>query len=307
MAPLKLEIQSRSGRTLVILDLDTEDSVTELKKQFYARQRKFYPDRQRFTLPPAPGTTRGVALEDGRKLKEFGLVSGSVLQFKDLGPQIGYSTVFFLEYFGPLVVYPIFYYFPQYFYPGLSAPSERVTAQKLALYYWSFHYAKRIAETFTIHRFGHATMPIFNLFKNCSYYWGFAAYVAYFVNHPLYTAPHLMQTYVCLGLATLCQLSNLWCHVILANLRSPGEKGYKIPRGFLFNYITAANYTAEIYGWLLFGVATQTLAVFVFAAAGTFQMAQWALQKHNRLRKLFDGKEGREKYPRRWIMLPPFF
>lgn len=21
----------------------------------------------------------------------------------------------------------------------------------------------------------------------------------------------------------------------------------------------------------------------------------------------FDGKEGREKYPRRWVMLPPFF
>lgn len=23
--------------------------------------------------------------------------------------------------------------------------------------------------------------------------------------------------------------------------------------------------------------------------------------------QIFDGKDGREKYPRRWIMLPPFF
>ncbi|KAK6039137.1 hypothetical protein COOONC_23358, partial [Cooperia oncophora] len=33
-------------------------------------------------------------------------------------------------------------------------------------------------------------MPRFNLVKNCSYYWGFAAFVAYFVNHPAYTPPY---------------------------------------------------------------------------------------------------------------------
>jgi very-long-chain enoyl-CoA reductase len=52
-------------------------------------------------------------------------------------------------------------------------------------------------------------MPIRNLFKNCSYYYGFAAFVAYFVNHPKYTAPNETQTLVCFALAVLCQLSNL--------------------------------------------------------------------------------------------------
>lgn len=32
--------------------------------------------------------------------------------------QVGYSTVFFWEYFGPLVVYPLFYLLPHVFYPG---------------------------------------------------------------------------------------------------------------------------------------------------------------------------------------------
>lgn len=32
--------------------------------------------------------------------------------------QIAYSTVFFWEYFGPLVIYPLFFFFPQYLYPG---------------------------------------------------------------------------------------------------------------------------------------------------------------------------------------------
>lgn len=33
-------------------------------------------------------------------------------------PQIGYTTVFFWEYFGPLVTYAVFYFFPHVFYPS---------------------------------------------------------------------------------------------------------------------------------------------------------------------------------------------
>eukprot|EP00879_Flechtneria_rotunda_P002083 GHRR01002263.1.p1 GENE.GHRR01002263.1~~GHRR01002263.1.p1 ORF type:complete len:190 (+),score=52.47 GHRR01002263.1:1202-1771(+) len=182
---------------------------------------------------------------------------------------------------------------------------QRPLVQQIAVAYWVFHYAKRIFETYFVHMFGHDTMPIRNLFKNCSYYYGFAAYVAYFVNHPKYTAPPELQTLVSFGLAVLCQLANLRCHIILSNLRKPGEKGYKIPTGFLFNYITCANYTAEIWGWILFTVGTQTLAAALFTVAGALQMADWARGKHRRLVKLFDGKDGRPKYPKRWVMFPP--
>ena len=63
-----------------------------------------------------------------------------------------------------------------------------------------------------------------------SYYWGFAAFVSYFVNHPLYTPPSETQALAAFAVAMACQLSNLWCHIILAGLRAPGDKGYKIPR-----------------------------------------------------------------------------
>lgn len=64
---------------------------------------------------------------------------------------------------------------------------------------WTFHYAKRLFETQFVHRFSHGTMPLFNLFKNCTYYWGFTAYVAYHINHPLFTPPCDMQVYMALA------------------------------------------------------------------------------------------------------------
>ena len=57
-----------------------------------------------------------------------------------------------------------------------------------------------------IHKFSHATMPIFNLYKNCSYYWAFAAFVSYFINHPKYTPPPVNVTVICLAMAYCCQV-----------------------------------------------------------------------------------------------------
>ena len=58
-------------------------------------------------------------------------------------------------------------------------------------------------------------MPLTNLFKNCGYYWGFAAFVSYFVNHPLYTPPSADVAKVLFSLAMLCQAANLRCAAAL--------------------------------------------------------------------------------------------
>lgn len=73
-------------------------------------------------------------------------------------------------------------------------------------------------------------MPIANLFKNCSYYWGFTAYVAYHVNHPLYTSPGAAQVYGFLAVFVLCELGNFSVHMALRNLRPPGTKVRRIPK-----------------------------------------------------------------------------
>lgn len=81
------------------------------------------------------------------------------------------------------------------------------------------------------------------------------------------------------------------CHIILSRLRtSGGSRGYEIPRGFLFNYITCANYFFELLAWIGFTVATQTVAAGLFITAGGVQMAIWAQAKHARLRKVCMGQ-----------------
>ena len=343
---MKLHVCSSSNPTRqleTIDDLPEDATVLDLKKRFHVKKRKYYPSRQRFmklnTTSDAEkeeeeeeekktkkNVFKGEALvPDGKKLSEFGIGYGDVVLFKDLGPQIRYQAVFFWEYFGPLMVYLPFYFYRERIYGRFFGFSLKecakpfVWAQTLALWFHSAHYAKRIFETFFVHSFSRATMPIFNLIRNCGYYWTFAGLMSYFINHPRYTSPGERQVTIGFVLSALFQLGNFRCHVIQKRLRSSGgsssssssssssETKYVIPSGFLFDYVTCANYCCEIYQWLGFNIATQTAFGYLFLMTGMSQMFPWAVQKHKRLKKLFDGTNGRKKFKRRFIILPPFF
>nr|GLL20850.1 very-long-chain enoyl-CoA reductase [Ipomoea trifida] len=309
---MKVVVNSRSGRELIKGGLDLADTATvaDLQEQIHKRTKKYYPSRQRLTLPIPPGSTqRPTVLHYKKSLKEYtdGNKNELTVIFKDLGPQVSYRTLFFWEYLGPLIIYPLLYYLPVYKFFGYEGKRVMHPAQTYAMYYWCFHYFKRILETFFVHRFSHATSPLSNVFRNCAYYWSFGAFIAYFVNHPLYTPVSDLQMKIGFGFGLICQVANFYCHILLRKLRSPdGSGGYQIPRGFLFNIVTCANYTTEIYQWLGYNIATQTVAGYVFMVVAAGIMTNWALGKHRRLKKLFDGKEGRPKYPRRWVILPPF-
>lgn len=112
-------------------------------------------------------------------------------------------------------------------------------------------------------------------------------YIAYHVNHPFYTPVSDLLMKIGFGVGLISQISNFYCHLLLRNLRSPdGNGGYQIPHGFLFNIVTCANYATEIYQWVGFNIATQTIAGYVFLVVATLIMSNWALAKHRQLKKV---------------------
>jgi hypothetical protein len=75
---------------------------------------------------------------------------------------------------------------------------------------------------------------------------------------------------------------------ILIGLRKPGETGYKIPKGFLFDKITAPNLFGEIIEWLGFFIvapSTASLSFWLWTMANLVPRArdhhQWYKEKFN--------------------------
>ena len=58
---------------------------------------------------------------------------------------------------------------------------------------------------------------------------------------------------------------NFWADEKLINLRKPGETGYVIPRGGLFNYVSAPNLSGEILEWTGFAILCWSLPAVSFA------------------------------------------
>lgn len=187
---------------LCVFQLSASSTISDIKKGVQKLNKKLYPERQSIRLEP-----KGKTLKDTDTLSSLNIKNGGKVYVKDLGPQIGWVTVFLAEYAGPLFIYLWFYQRPWIFYGTLSEAPPVPHVVHLAAGCYIFHYTKRILETLFVHRFSHSTMPIMNLFKNCSYYWLFTAYVAYHINHPLYTSPSILQVYV--GLASFIVSTNL--------------------------------------------------------------------------------------------------
>ncbi|KAE8392065.1 3-oxo-5-alpha-steroid 4-dehydrogenase-domain-containing protein [Aspergillus alliaceus] len=245
------------------------------------------------------------------KVDATGLKERSVVHVKDLGPQIGWRTVFIIEYFGPLVIPALFLYpLRPYLYYNFDKPLlEPSYLQKLVCALLSLHFLKREFETIFIHRFSNATMPARNIFKNSAHYWILAGLnIAYWVFRPDASAatnevkPALL--YTGLGLFTFGELANLNAHLVLRDLRRPGTTDRGIPSGFGFNLVTCPNYLFEIIAWVgIYLVSGLNWSVLFFITVGGAQMAAWAKKKERRYRKEFGGKYKRKSF----VILPGAF
>lgn len=81
---------------------------------------------------------------------------------------------------------------------------------------------------------------------------------------------------------------NVRADQMLANLRKPGEKGYKIPRGWLFEYVVNPNYFGEILEWLGWAIASWSIGGLAFAVYTFANLAPRAVSNLAWYRETFD-------------------
>jgi len=273
-------------------------TVDEVQAELHRQFPKYYPARQRLTKDKT-------VLKPGGLLKDFDLVEGDTINFKDLGPQVSWTTVFVVEYLGPLLIHPLFYYGSQWIYGERVQHSD---IQWLSLMMIMAHFVKRELETLFVHRFSLATMPVRNIFKNSIHYHVFAGLlIAYFVYSPAYAAGTPAATgrsdifiAACLAVWAFAQVSNLVTHVILRNLRPPGSRVRVIPYGYGFDLVSCPNYFFECVAWAAYSVLVNHWTAWLFTGMGAVQMFQWAVKKHKNYRKDF------QDYPKSRKIIVPF-
>uniref|UniRef100_A0A670Y431 Uncharacterized protein n=1 Tax=Pseudonaja textilis TaxID=8673 RepID=A0A670Y431_PSETE len=217
--------------------------------------------------------SEGKSLKNEEILQLLPVGTTATLYFKDLGPQIGWTMVFLIEYSGPLFIYFVFYLRMPFIYGQDDRfTSGRHSVVNLACICHSFHYIKRLIETIFVHRFSHGTMPLRNIVKNCFYYWGFAAWLAFYINHPLYTPP--LEQVV---------LNFFWIFQLIGSKTCKIPYPTKNPFTWLFYFVSCPNYTYEVNSILEYFVMLTTffsLAVGLFTLLCFIQMTVWAKDKH---------------------------
>ena len=80
---------------------------------------------------------------------------------------------------------------------------------------------------------------------------------------------------------------NIHADTVLINLRKPGETGYKMPRGGLYEHVTCPNYLGELLEWVGFALASWSLAGVAFAVYTAANLLPRALANRRWYRERF--------------------
>ena len=300
---LKVTLSNPSGKITEQVQIPIKATVSDLKKVIKTdcKRLKLAVCRQRLSLPTGQQAKdknqKPVVLEDERSLISYGVKDGSVIILKDLGPQISWRMVFFLEYLGPLLIHQAYLIHSIYF-----AKRELGLVQLLAYAMVTFHFLKREYETIMVHRFSHSTMPLSNLFKNSAHYWILSGFG---IGHFLYSSSYqstksVSMIYACVAVFIVAELANFRTHLILRDLRPAGSSARAIPRGFGFNLLSCPNYFFEMLAWCAFSFMTDLPSAWFFTVVASGQMWLWAVKKHKRYIKEFPD------YPKNRKPMIPF-
>ncbi|KAL6647023.1 hypothetical protein ACP70R_014460 [Stipagrostis hirtigluma subsp. patula] len=166
----------------------------------------------------------------------------------------------------------------------------------------ALHFLKRILEVFFIHRYS-GCMPLTTALLICSGYllntvaMIYAQHLSQGLSEPPIDLLYPGVVVVAVGLA-----GNFYHHCLLARLRGDGggDKGYKIPRGGLFELVTCPHYLFEIVMFFGFAMVAQT----VYALAWASGTAAYLVGRSCATRRWYASKF--EVFPARIKALVPY-
>ena len=180
----------------------------------------------------------------------------------------------------------------------------RVALAPLALLcLWQLHYFNRAFIYPFRRRGGDKPMPLvvalFGLAFNLANAYANARFVSHFASYPdgWLLGPRFVAgaALFLFGFAV-----NQHADEVLRNLRAPGERGYKIPRGGLYRFVSAPNYLGELIEWSGFALAAWSPAAVVFVVWTVANLAPRAWANHQWYRRTFPD------YPTERRALVPF-
>ncbi|MBE2251004.1 MAG: DUF1295 domain-containing protein [Myxococcus sp.] len=173
-----------------------------------------------------------------------------------------------------------------FFFSG-EAPTQPGALVLLGL--WLLHYLQRTF-VFPLRMRGGGTMPV--LVAGLAF--GFNVFNAALNGRWLsvadrYPASWLLDPRFLIGAAVfLLGLGiNWWADAVLRGLRAPGESGYRVPRGGLYELISCPNYLGELLEWFGFALAAWSLAGLAFAVFTFANLAPRARAHHRWYRERF--------------------
>ena len=103
------------------------------------------------------------------------------------------------------------------------------------------------------------------------------------------------RLWIGVGLFVLGYRINRRADAVLAALRKPGETGYKIPRGGLYELISCPNYFGELLEWTGWAIATWSVAGLSFAVFTAANLVPRAVSHHKWYKQKFpDYPAGRK-------------
>ncbi|CAR23737.1 trans-2-enoyl-CoA reductase (NADPH) TSC13 [Lachancea thermotolerans CBS 6340] len=220
---------------------------------------------------------------------------------KDIGPQVSWRFVFFVEYLGPILIHSFVYWLstkPELAKYHCKSRGYNPFVNRIAYTLVMIHYLKRELESLFLHKFSQSTMPFFNLFKNSFHYWilngiislgyfGYGFLLKDIDVFRIYSALKIDNFMLLLAGFLVCELWNFYVHY---KLRAWGDsqkaKGItqRVPlQDGIFKVFVAPNYTFEVLAWTLFTLIFKLniFAVFFLLVSAT-QMYLWAAKKNRR-------------------------